>query len=52
MYADGTQLYIAFKPPYVAINKHNMDHLHVCIDNIQKWINMVKLNEDKTEFII
>ena len=54
MYSDDTQLYIAFKPLSATINKYNMDHLHVCIDDIQKWMctSMLKLNEDKAEFII
>ena len=41
-------------PSTVAINKFNIDHLHAFIDEIWKYIctNMLKLNEDKTEFII
>ena len=45
---------MVFKPSIVPINKYNMDHLYTCIDEIWKWIcsNMLKSNEDKTEFII
>ena len=51
-YADDTQLYISFKPGLneeVALNK-----LQHCIAEVRRWMasNWLKLNDDKTEFII
>ena len=51
-YADDTQV-------YVVVNDHdslneNMDRLSKCLDDISRWMkmNMLKLNEEKSEFIV
>ena len=51
IYADDTQLYIAFKckDPLESLTKLNM-----CISDIRVWMikNKLKINDSKTEFII
>ena len=51
-YADDSQLYISFDPK---LDTCNMLHeLELCIADIRKWmlINLLKLNDDKTEVIL
>ncbi len=51
-YADDTQLYVTFKP---SVNENNaLDQMQQCIAAIKSWMamNWLKLNDDKTEFII
>ena len=50
-YADVTQLYVHLTHKNVA---HAFDRLKICLDDIKKWLsaNKLKLNPDKTEFII
>ena len=44
---------LPFKPSTSTVNEYNIYNLHACIAEIHKWmcINMLKLNENKTEFI-
>ena len=66
-YADDTQLYVTFKPDGVAsklrtkkqrkkqeTDKSALCKLERCIEAIRNWmaINWLKLNDDKTEFIV
>ena len=66
-YADDTQLYVTFKPDGVAsklrtkkqrkkqeTEKSALCKLERCIEAIRNWmaINWLKLNDDKTEFIV
>ena len=51
LYADDTQIYIELNPkaPQKAIS-----HLQACLNEVQLWMsgNLLKLNPDKTEFIL
>jgi exonuclease III len=51
LYADDTQLYIAFSPDDQADATRQLE---ACIDDIRQWMstNFLKLNESKTEFLI
>jgi hypothetical protein len=51
LYADDTQLYTSFDPEKSA---EAMERLEACIEEIRTWMNdnFLKLNEQKTEFII
>ena len=51
LYADDLQLYV-FTPPNDISNA--ISHLEHCIKEIKNWFdsNMLKLNSDKTEFIV
>ena len=50
-YADDIQLYVHLTHNNVA---HAFDRLKSCLDDVKKWLsaNKLKLNPDKTEFII
>ena len=54
LYADDTQLYLAFKPsePSSIVNK--ISRLEKCVDDIRAWmkLNLLKLNDDKTELLV
>ena len=51
LYADDSQLYMAFYPDE---GTAAVDQMMDCIEEIRNWMeaNMLKLNEDKTEFMI
>lgn len=51
-YADDTQIYAFFKPGENELQ--TLHRLEMCIDNVRSWmaINRLKLNDDKTEFIM
>ena len=51
-YADDTQLHAAFTPG--EDEKAVLHRLELCIEELRKWmaLNRLKLNEDKTEFVI
>ena len=53
LYADDTQLYISFNPNQVEAN-NALHKLESCIAEICDWMssNFLKLNDDKTEFIV
>ena len=54
LYADDQQLYLAFKPSNAGAKEQCIEQLQGCIGDILKWMstNMLKLNNDKTEFIM
>ena len=54
MYADDTQLYLAFKPRDYANETAAVSSIQSCIRHVQNWMMMdrLKLNLDKTEFLI
>ena len=50
-YADDTQLYVHLTHKNVS---HALDRLERCLEDVKKWLsaNKLKLNPDKTEFIV
>lgn len=54
MYADDVQLYIDFDPKDPISITAALAQLSRCIDAIKNWLgkNMLKLNDDKTEFLV
>ena len=57
LYADDQQIYLSFKPGPVGVWLAQDDCIHQmerCIEEIRNWMarNMLKLNDEKTEFII
>ena len=57
LYADDQQIYLSFKPGPTGVQSAQDDcilHIERCIEEIKNWMvmNMLKLNGDKTEFII
>ena len=52
-YADDTQIYISFKPGDDDM-QNILVRLQACVTDLKSWMdsNMLKLNEDKTEFIV
>ena len=54
IYADDTQLYVAFKPNDSTSLGREINHLQQCFDEIKQWMtdNLLKLNSDKTELLI
>lgn len=54
LYADDTQLYLAFKPSSETSKSDTIRKLEACVKDIQDWMtsNMLKLNGDKTELVI
>lgn len=53
VYADDTQLYFSFKSSQTEANLC-IQNLEKCITNIRQWMkeNFLKLNDDKTEFLL
>ena len=53
-YADDTQIYLSFKPDSTAGEQDAITALQDCITDIRSWMitNRLKLNDDKTEFMI
>lgn len=53
VYADDTQLYFSFKPDQTVANS-SIEILEKCIQEIRQWMqqNFLKLNDDKTEFLL
>ena len=54
LYADDTQLYLAFKPSEPSSIDNNISRLEKCVEDIRAWmkLNLLKLNDDKTEFLL
>ena len=54
LYADDTQLYIAFKPAEHSSKADAISRIESCVQDIRIWMtnNLLKLNDDKTEVII
>ena len=54
LYADDTQLYHIFKPNRSGSKEECIHNLENCINETRDWmyINLLKLNDEKTEFII
>ena len=54
LYADDIQLYISFDPSSASSISHALLTLTKCINDIESWMtaNLLKLNNDKTEFFI
>ena len=54
LYADDVQLYISFDPSSNLSIDSALSKLTKCISDIQSWMtcNMLKLNNDKTEFFV
>ena len=54
IYADDTQLYIAFRPNDKASKNDIILRIQKCFSEIKMWMsnNLLKLNGDKTEFLI
>ena len=54
MYADDTQLYLSFRSQDQASLDVAKSSMEQCINDIKKWMhsNFLKLNEDKTEFLV
>ena len=54
LYADDTQLYLTFKQNRNGSKEECIHSLENCINEIRDWmcINLLKLNDGKTEFII
>ena len=54
LYADGTQLYMAFKPSDVTSKYDALSRIEACVADIRIWMNhnFLKLNDDKTELLI
>lgn len=54
LYADDSQLYFAFKPSVVTSKETCLIKIKKCVDEISTWMtcNLLKLNQEKTEFIM
>ena len=54
LYADDVKLYISFDPSSNLSIDSGLSKLTKCISDIQSWMtcNMLKLNNDKTEFFV
>ena len=54
LYTGDWQRYLSFKPAKTGTKEDCLDQLERCIGKIRSWIgvNMLKLNDDKMEFIV
>ena len=54
LYADDTQLYLAFKPSSPESTNKTIARIERCVEDIRAWmkLNFLKLNDDKTEFLV
>ena len=54
LYTDDTQIYITFKPSVPTSKRDCITKIEKCIKEINTWMsqNLLKLNSDKTEFIL
>ena len=53
-FADDQQLYLTFKPTDTDSLTHAMSVMECCIEDVRAWMacNFLKLNDDKTEFLL
>ena len=53
-YADDPQLYLSFKNNSAESEAYHTGRIQTCIKEIRLWVsqNFLKLNENKTEFIV
>ena len=53
-FADDQQLYLSFAPTSIGSKESCINKLQDCIAEIRSWMrtNLLKLNDDKTEFIV
>ena len=53
-YADNQHLYISFNPAIPLGKEECLIKIHACIEEIRSWmkINLLKLNDSKTEFLL
>jgi hypothetical protein len=53
-YADDFQIYLSFKPSSATSEEEAIAAIEKCIEDIRRWtiVDKLKLNDDKTEFII
>ena len=54
LYADDTQNYLAFRPKEPLATQEVIKQVEACVEEVRLWmkLNLLKLNEDKTELII
>jgi hypothetical protein len=54
LYADDTQLYLAFRPTKSGSAQATMEKIQICVKEIKKWMatHFLKLNDDKTEVLV
>ena len=56
LYADDQQVYLSFKPfqDDSTLQEKCLKRLQACVEDIKSWvnINLLKLNGNKTEFIV
>ena len=52
LYADDTQVYVTFKPGVTEAEA--LSKLEACLSDVRKWkaVNFLKLNDEKTDFLI
>ena len=54
IYADDTQVYVAFDPRIDGECERSLNKLQICVRQIKSWMsqNKLQLNQEKTEFFI
>ena len=54
LYADDTQIYLAFKPFDDCSKSEALSRIGKCVEDIRSWMrmNFLKLNDDKTELLV
>ena len=54
LYADDSQIYVAFRPKDAASGSTIIQHIENCVTEIKRWMtsHFLKLNGDKTEVLV
>ena len=54
LYADDSQLFLSFRPNTLGAQSMCLETIENCIDDVRRWmtLNLLKLNDNKTKFII
>ena len=54
IYTQTIPIYLAFKPPESSSIDNNISLLEKCVEDIRVWtkLNLLKVNDDKTEFLV